>query len=180
MQVLVALAVPALVTTVPAGATTYVSLVLLIKTKEQLILPRENCSLVLAVVKLLVAVVVLHERVVQNSAGLGILELPILSEHTLIYALVDDDQSEHGRLSLVAVLSDGLAELAYLFADDLVAHLLADTVAEHDDSLRRGANVLLVLGESVSETAVEVLLDELLVLGLNDEVRPVRGAVLVG
>ena len=53
LQVFIALAVPALVSAIPAGAATNVSLILLIKTKEQLILPRENCRLVLAVVKLL-------------------------------------------------------------------------------------------------------------------------------
>ena len=78
------------------------------------------------------------------------------------------------------MLSDGLTELADLFTNDLVTHLLADTVAVHNDPLRRGTLILLVLGESLSQAVVEVLLDELLVLRLNDEVGPVRGAVLVG
>lgn len=93
----------------------------------------------------LVSIAVLNKTQVYDCAWLWVQHLlvVVLDEHSLVDPLVDHDKSDQRWVHVVeSILEDGL-ELGDLSVDDLLAHLVADTIAVDDDFLRIGADILM-------------------------------------
>lgn len=134
-------------------------------------------------VKLLSALVVLDELGVNNTTRLRILSLTVPSgnKHSLVDSLVDDYQS-NGRWTTDLVIQrlESLLELTNFLVNDLVAHLCTDTIPI-DNNLGWPFTIVVVLEslDGLDQAAIKVLLHKFLVLGLNDDVRVVRGLMCV-
>ena len=132
-------------------------------------------------VELLVAVLILDEGVVEDGARLRVVEATAsLEEHTLVDALVHNNKSELGNGSLVAELLENFAELTHFLGLDLLAHSVANTIAEDDNLFGHLLLVLVEGSQGLLQAVVKISLDQLLVLRLDDEVGEVAGAGHIG
>ena len=135
-------------------------------------------------VEALDASVVLDEVVVDDAAWWRVLSSATVSthdEHPLIDPLVDDCESNWWwSTHLVVQRLESFLELTNLALNDLVSHLIANTVSV-DDEL--GGHLTLVaileLLDGSDEASIKVLLHELLILWLNDDVRVILGMVRI-
>lgn len=86
-------------------------------------------------VEALVVVLVLNELAVDDTTGLRVagLAVSVLDEHSLVDSLVDHNKSDGWHRELVVEWLDCFLELGDLLGDDLVSHLLSDTVSVDDD-----------------------------------------------
>lgn len=135
-------------------------------------------------VKLLSALVVLDELGVNYTTRLRIFSftVPSSNKHSLVDSLVDNYQSDWWwTTDLVIQRLEGLLELSNFLVNDLVAHLCTHTIPI-DNNLGWSFTVVVVLEglDSLDQAAIKVLLHKLLVLSLDDDVRVVRGLMLVG
>jgi len=129
--------------------------------------------------------VILDELLVNDAAGWRVLDgssIPASHEHSLVDPLVDHGQSD-GRSAAHLVVQglQGLLELTDLLGDDLVSHLVTHTISVDDDlgwSLALMAVLELLNGGD--QASIEIILDQLLVLGLDDDVRVVLSLVRIG
>lgn len=82
---------------------------------------------------------------------------------------------------MVVERSEGILELDDFLLDDLVSHLLANSVSIDDDLVRE--LTLLVVSELIAsgdDASIQLGLDELNVLWVDDDVIVVSGLSLVG
>lgn len=136
-------------------------------------------------VKSLGTLVVLDEVLVDDTTRWWVFGGPTVSashEHPLVDPLVDHGQG-HGRRAADLVVQGlkGLLELADLLVDDLLSHLVTDSISV-DDDLGWPLTLMAVLEllNGSDKASIEVLLNQLLVLLLDDNVRVVLGLMRVG
>lgn len=128
-----------------------------------------------------VVVLVFDEAVVNDTSRRRVGDSrPVLHEHPLVDALVDDDQSDGWRPRCVVESREHLSQLSNLFLDDLVSHALADSISVDQDFGRE--LVAVIFGKRTDRlfhALVEVSLDQLLELLLEQEAGEVLGLLSV-
>ena len=133
-------------------------------------------------VELLSTLVVLDELGVNNTTWLRILSftVPSSNKHSLVDSLVDDYQSDGWwTTDLVVEWLESFLELANFLINDLVSHLSANTIPI-DNNLSWLFSMITLEGfDCLDQAAIEILLYKFLVLGLDDDVRVVRGLMLI-
>jgi hypothetical protein len=129
-----------------------------------------------------VVVEVLNQLLVDDGTRWWVdnLSTSILTEHSLVDPLVHDDQSDLRRIHLVVLLKKSKLNLSHLLVDTMLHLLLTETISEDYDLIRQPFMVENEFIECLAEASVKVLLDNLLVLGLKDDVRVVTCELLVG
>lgn len=136
-------------------------------------------------VKSLGSLVVLDEVLVNDTTRWWVFGGSTVStshEHSLVDPLVDHGQGDGRRAAdLVVQGLEGLLELAHLLVDDLLSHLVTDTISVDDDlSWSLTLMAVLELLNGSDKASIEILLNQLLVLLLDDNVREVLGLMWVG
>lgn len=107
------------------------------------------------VVESLVSVVILNKLRVDDGTRLRILKaVAVLQEDPLIDSLVHNNQSKLWNVSLVAEAVDHLSELTDLLGEDLLPHLLANTIAEDDNLSWHVANIIAKALEGLPQAIV--------------------------
>lgn len=134
-------------------------------------------------VEALVVILVFNKLAVNDTTRLRIrrLAISVLDEHSLVDSFVDNDKSDGRLRELVVKWLDSFFELSDLLSNDLVSHLLSNSVSVDDDLRREGSLVFVGKGsDSTNQASVKILFDNLLVFLLDDDVGEVRGAGSVG
>lgn len=134
-------------------------------------------------VEALVVILVFNKLAVNDTTWLRIrrLAISVLDEHSLVDSFVDNDKSDGRLRELVVKWLDSFFELSDLLLNDLVSHLLSNSVSVDDDLRREGSLVFVGKGsDSTNQASVKILFDNLLVFLLDDDVGEVRGAGSVG
>lgn len=134
-------------------------------------------------VEALVVILVFNKLAINDTTWLRIrrLAISVLDEHSLVDSFVDNDKSDGRLRELVVKWLDSFSELMDLLLNDLVSHLLSNSVSVDDDLRRVGSLVFVGKGlDSTDQASVKILFDNLLVFLLDDDVGEVRGAGSVG
>jgi hypothetical protein len=134
-------------------------------------------------VEALVVILVFNKLAINDTTRLRIrrLAISVLDEHSLVDSFVDNYKSDGRLRELVVKWLDSFFELSDLLSNDLVSHLLSNSVSVDDDLRREGSLVFVGKGfDSTNQASVKILFDNLLVLLLDDDVGEVRGAGSVG
>lgn len=126
-------------------------------------------------IEALIVLLVLHKIGINDAAWWRVVDglaISALNEHPLVDSLVDDDESDwRNTTDCVVDRLQGFLELGDLFVDDLLSHGFSDTVSVDEDL---GWQIALVFIREalngIDHASIEVLLDDLLILGLNDDV----------
>lgn len=134
-------------------------------------------------VEALVVILVFNKLAINDTTRLRIrrLAISVLDEHSLVDSFVDNYKSDGRLRELVVKWLDSFFELSDLLSNDLVSHLLSNSVSVDDDLRREGSLVFVGKGfDSTNQASVKILFDNLLVFLLDDDVGEVRGAGSVG
>ena len=133
-------------------------------------------------VELGTAFFILNETRIEDGSWLWVLKsFGVANKHSLVDPLVDDDKSELRFVSgLVVDLLADVPHLADLLTNNVLLHAFTDSIAENHNLLGEASDVGSELLESSGHTGIKLSLDDLLILGLDDEVAEVGGASLVG
>ena len=101
-------------------------------------------------------------------------------EHPLVDSLVDYYKSHSGQVHLVVELLHDNLKLRDLLVEDVISHSLSDSISVDDDLVWQ----LLVPGlealKGLSHADIKLLLDNLLTLGLKNDIGIVLGVEIVG
>ena len=125
-------------------------------------------------------ILVLNQLLVNDSSWWRVDNLTsIFTEHPLIYSFVDDNQSNLWRIHLIVSVLEYFFELDNLFLQDLLSLLLPCSISVDDELIRKATTVHFKIIESSFQALVQVFFDDLLVLGLKDDVSKMTGEGLV-
>lgn len=104
----------------------------------------------------------------------------VLAEHPLVDSLVDDNESDLGRIHLVVQAIESFLDLHDFFFDDVLPLLLTGAISVDYESVWQSTTVHLKIIECFSEALVQIFFDDLLVLWLQNDVGVMTGERRVG
>lgn len=135
-------------------------------------------------VEAFIASLILNETRVDDATWWRVIHLVVsaLNEHPLMDPLVHNSKCDCWWMRrLVVERQKSCLKLSNLLSDELVSHLLADSISVDNDLLRPLSVIMLgKFSQSTDQTLVEISFHKLLIFLLNQNVREERSAMLVG
>lgn len=135
-------------------------------------------------VEALIVGFILHKTCVNDATWrrvLNLVTMTSLDEHSLVDPLVHHNERDLWKVCRFVVHRlNGFFELRDLLVNDLVSHLLANSIPVDDDLCWKLPLIFAELSQRIGQALVEILFHELLILSLNDDVREKGSAMLIG